>query len=146
MTSALIHFRLDPRTGVAPYRQLVEQVRQAVSLGLLRPGDRLPSVREVVTQVTINPNTVHRAYRELEHAGVVEGRSGLGTFVTAAAASPLRAEDRAALLEELQEWVGRARSAGLDNDGIAALMVVALSPEMTLAPEVTVSRDEIVAP
>ena len=71
----LINFRLDPRTGLAPYRQLVDQVRQAVSLGLLRPGDRLPSVREVVTQVTINPNTVHRAYRELEHEGVVEGLS-----------------------------------------------------------------------
>src|SRR5579863_4797976 len=79
---ALIHFRLDPRTGVPPYRQLVDQVAQAVRLGLLHPGDRLPSVREVVTQISINPNTVHRAYRELEIAGITEARQGLGTFVT----------------------------------------------------------------
>ena len=95
----LIKFRLDPRTGLAPYRQLVDQVRQAVSLGLLRPGDRLPSVREVVTQVTINPNTVHRAYRDLEHEGVVEGRAGLGTFVAASATSRVTAEDRTVLLK-----------------------------------------------
>jgi GntR family transcriptional regulator len=129
----LINFRLDPRTGLAPYRQLVDQVRQAVSLGLLHPGDRLPSVREVVTQVTINPNTVHRAYRELEHEGVVEGRSGLGTFVTASASSRVTAEDRAVLLEELREWVGRAHRAGLDGDAIAALVAVAVLPEDIVA-------------
>ena len=129
----LINFRLDPRTGVAPYRQLVDQVRQAVSLGLLRPGDRLPSVREVVTQVTINPNTVHRAYRDLEHEGVVEGRAGLGTFVTASASSRVTAEDRAVLLEELRGWVGRARRAGLDGEGIAALVAVAVVPEDIVA-------------
>ena len=125
----LIHFRLDPRTGVAPYRQLVDQVRQAVSLGLLRAGDRLPSVREVVTQITINPNTVHRAYRELEHEGVVEGRPGLGTFVIASPSSPVSVEDRAVLHEELRDWVARARGAGFDADGIAALMAAAVLPE-----------------
>jgi GntR family transcriptional regulator len=125
----LINFRLDPRTGLAPYRQLVDQVRQAVSLGLLRPGDRLPSVREVVTQVTINPNTVHRAYRDLEHEGVVEGRPGLGTFVAASATSRVTAEDRAVLAEEFLEWVGRARRAGLDGEGITALIAVAVLPE-----------------
>jgi GntR family transcriptional regulator len=129
----LINFRLDPRTGLAPYRQLVDQVRQAVSLGLLRPGDRLPSVREVVTQVTINPNTVHRAYRDLEHEGVVEGRPGLGTFVAASAASLVTVEDRTVLLEELREWVGRARRAGLDREGIAALVAVAVLPEDLVA-------------
>jgi len=125
----LIHFRLDPRTGVAPYRQLVDQVRQAVILGLLRAGDRLPSVREVVTQITINPNTVHRAYRDLEHEGVVEGRPGLGTFVIASASSPVSTEDRTVLLEELRDWVTRARNAGLDPDGIAALVAAAVVPE-----------------
>ncbi len=125
----LIHFRLDPRTGVAPYRQLVDQVRQAVNLGLLRTGDRLPSVREVVTQITINPNTVHRAYRDLEHEGVVEGRPGLGTFVVASGSSPVSTEDRTALLEELRDWVTRARNVGLDPDGIAALVAAAVVPE-----------------
>jgi len=124
----LINFRLDPRTGVAPYRQLVDQVRQAVSLALLRTGDRLPSVREVVTQITINPNTVHRAYRELEHEGVVEGRPGLGTFVVAS--SPhLASEDRETLIAGLRDWVDRARSAGLDADGIVALVSAVMVSE-----------------
>jgi len=130
----LIHFRLDPRTGVAPYRQLVDQVRQAVNLGLLRAGDRLPSVREVVSQITINPNTVHRAYRDLEHEGVVEGRPGLGTFVIASTSSPVSTEDRTVLLEELRDWVTRARNAGLDADGIAALVSAAVLPEQPARP------------
>jgi GntR family transcriptional regulator len=129
----LINFRLDPRSGLPPYRQLVDQVRQAVSLGLLRPGDRLPSVREVVGQITINPNTVHRAYRDLEHEGIVEGRPGIGTFVIASAVSPVGAEDRSLLLAELLAWVKRAREKGLDNEGITALIAVAISPEVRVA-------------
>jgi GntR family transcriptional regulator len=125
----LISFRLDPRTGVAPYRQLVDQVRQAVSLGMLRAGDRLPSVREVVTQITINPNTVHRAYRDLEHEGVVEGRPGLGTFVIASSPSPMTSEERQVLLDELRHWVIRARHSGLDAEGVAALMAAAVRTE-----------------
>jgi GntR family transcriptional regulator len=125
----LINFRLDPRTGVAPYRQLVDQVRQAVSLGLLRAGDRLPSVRQVVTQITINPNTVHRAYRDLEHEGLVEGRPGLGTFVIGAPSSPPSSEIRVALLDDLRTWVTSARRAGLDDEAIAALVVVAVQSE-----------------
>ena len=78
----MIEFRIDPRSGVAPYRQLVQQVRQALRLGLLSEGDRLPTVKEVVAQVAINPNTVLKAYRELEHEGLATGRPGLGTFVT----------------------------------------------------------------
>jgi GntR family transcriptional regulator len=89
----------------------------------------LPSVREVVTQITINPNTVHRAYRDLEHERVVEGRPGLGTFVIASPSSPVSVEDRSVLLEELREWVARARGAGLEADGIAALMAAAVLPE-----------------
>ncbi len=125
----LINFRLDPRTGVAPYRQLVDQIRQAVSLGLLRAGDRLPSVRQVVTQITINPNTVHRAYRDLEHEGVVEGRPGLGTFVIGTPSSPPSSEVRVALLGDLRSWVTSARRAGLDDEAIAALVVVAVQSE-----------------
>jgi len=125
----LINFRLDPRVGVPPYRQLVDQVRQAVSLGLLRAGDRLPSVREVVTQITINPNTVHRAYRDLEFEGMVEGRPGLGTFVIASASSPVSSEDRTLLLDELRDWVARARQAGVDPEGITALLSAAVAED-----------------
>ena len=130
----LINFRLDPRTGVAPYRQLVDQVRQAVSLGLLRSGDRLPSVREVVTQITINPNTVHRAYRDLEHEGVVEGRPGLGTFVVASS-SQLASEDREKLISGLRDWVDRARLIGLDAEGIAALVAAVMASEEPIVRE-----------
>jgi GntR family transcriptional regulator len=121
--SALIRFRLDARTGVPAYRQLVDQVRQAVRLGVLTPGDRLPSVREVVTQIAINPNTVHRAYRELEVAGLAEGKPGLGTFVlendNLGVAPPERTRE---LLGELRTWMESARKAGLDDDGIRGLV------------------------
>jgi GntR family transcriptional regulator len=127
--SPLINFRLDSRSGVPPYRQLVDQVRQAVNLGLLRPGDRLPSVRDVVGQITINPNTVHRAYRDLEHEGVVEGRPGLGTFVVASSTSSVTPEDRTSLFADLRGWIDRAHRAGLDADGIAALVASALRSE-----------------
>ena len=105
-------FRLDLRSGVAPYRQLVVQVLAAVEQGRLHPGDQLPSVREVVGQITINPNTVHRAYRELEHLGVVEGRAGLGTFVCAHVRS---GEDWGDLRSSLQRWVREARDHGITD-------------------------------
>ena len=78
----MIEFHLDARSGVAPYLQLIHQVRQALRLGLLDPGDQLPTVKDVVAMVTINPNTVLKAYRELEHEGLVAARPGVGTFVT----------------------------------------------------------------
>ena len=113
-----ILFRLDSRSGVAPYRQLVDQVRRAVELGRLRGGDQLPSVREVVTQITINPNTVHRAYRELEHLGLAEGRLGLGTFITENPEGLIEHSGNAELFRQLQLWVQRARTAGIDDDAI----------------------------
>jgi GntR family transcriptional regulator len=132
MSSAepLINFRLDSRSGIAPYRQLAEQVRQAVSLGLLRAGDRLPSVREVVNQITINPNTVHRAYRELEHEGVVEARPGLGTYVATTPTPPMSSEVRTTLLHDLSVWVTKARQAGLDGAGIVALVAATVEVEV----------------
>jgi GntR family transcriptional regulator len=123
---ALIRFRLDPRTGIAPYRQLVDQVAQAVRLGLLRPGDRLPSVREVVTQISINPNTVHRAYREMESAHLVEGRPGLGTFILDSVEPSTTPRRTAALKEELRQWVRKARRAGVDDEGIRGLLAEAI--------------------
>ena len=121
-TTPSIYFRLDPRTGVAPYRQLVDQVRVAVETDRLRGGDRLPSVREVVTQITINPNTVHRAYRELEHQGMAEGRPGLGTFITPRATFNTEVAAREELADELKQWTDKARSAGLSEDEMLDLI------------------------
>ena len=119
-----IEFRLDRTSGVPAYRQLVDQVRQALQLGILRPGDQLPTVRDVVRQIAINPNTVHRAYRELEQQGLTEGRPGSGTFVKRSLdAAP---EHRADLQHTLEGWVREARGAGLDDEGIAALVAEAM--------------------
>lgn len=117
-----ILFRLDPRSGIAPYHQLVDQVRQAVEMGRLRGGDQLPSVRDVVTQVTINPNTVHRAYRELEHLGLAEGRLGLGTFITQNPDVHTTEVGNAELSRQLELWVQRATAAGLVDDDMLELL------------------------
>src|SRR5579885_3241770 len=116
----MIEFHVEARSGVPTYLQIVQQVRQAVRLGMLRPGDQLPTVKEVVGTLAINPNTVLRAYRELDLEGVTEGRRGVGTFVTAGviALPPTDVKD---LRGALQHWVTRARSAGLDADDMAAL-------------------------
>ena len=121
-----LSFRLDPQSGLAPYRQLVDQVRHAVRTGLLRDGDQLPSVRDVVTQITINPNTVHRAYRELEHQGIAEGRAGLGTFITSGKRVAPNVTERASLEHALRDWVIDARRTGLDEETISELMRSAL--------------------
>ena len=118
----MIDFHLDVRSGVSPYAQLVQQVQRALRLGMLSVGDQLPTVKEVVAKLAINPNTVLKAYRELEHEGLVTPRPGLGTFVTRtltdnslAAHEPLR--------QELRAWLARARQAGLDTDSIEALFM-----------------------
>ena len=116
----MIEFHIDPRSGVAPYRQLVQQVRQALRLGLLDEGDQLPTVKDVVSQVAINPNTVLKAYRELEHEGLAVGRPGVGTFVTRSLADSSLAAHKA-LRADLGRWLTKARRAGLDDDSIAAL-------------------------
>jgi DNA-binding transcriptional regulator YhcF (GntR family) len=118
--AAVIHFRIDSRSGVAPYQQLAQQVRHALRLGLLEVGDQLPTVKEVVAQVAINPNTVLKTYRELEHEGLVAGRPGRGTFITRTlAGESLKAHE--ALRRDLLSWLDRARRAGLDDDSIEAL-------------------------
>jgi len=118
---ALIEFHLDSRSGVPTYLQLVQQVRHAVQLGILRPGDQLPTVKEVVTSLTINPNTVLKAYGVLESEGIAEGRRGQGTFVTSSAPSPL-GDDVGKLRRSLRDWFGKARAAGLDDQAIEALL------------------------
>jgi len=116
----MIEFHLDSRSGVAPYQQVVQQVRHALRLGLLEVGDQLPTVKEVVASLAINPNTVLKAYKELEHLGLVAARPGIGTFViktltddSLAAHGPLR--------RDLERWLSKARRAGLDDESIDAL-------------------------
>jgi GntR family transcriptional regulator len=121
----LIEFRLDGRSRLATYLQLVQQVRQALRVGLLEAGDQLPKVREVAESLAINPNTVLKAYRELEHEGLVQGRPGLGTFVVRTLAGPSLA-GQAALRLELEAWLGRAKAAGLDEDDVVALVETTL--------------------
>jgi GntR family transcriptional regulator len=117
----MIGFRLDGRSNAVPYLQLVDQVRKALRTGLLEPGDQLPTVREVAESVSINPNTVLKAYRQLEHEGLVEGRPGQGTFVVRSLAGPALAS-HAALRLELQTWLRKARQAGLGAEDIEALV------------------------
>jgi GntR family transcriptional regulator len=112
MTLPSIRFRIDTRSPVVPYRQIVEQVRLAVDEGRLQQGDQLPSVRDVVGQVTINPNTVQRAYRELENLGFVEGRHGLGTFVVSSGRVRRRLGDGRLLATAMSELIAQAMLAG----------------------------------
>ncbi|WP_442738152.1 GntR family transcriptional regulator [Streptomyces pseudogriseolus] len=119
----MVDYRIDRRSGVATYVQIVQQTKQAIRLGMLAPGDKLPTAREVVEATAVNPNTVLKAYRELEREGLVEARRGLGTFVrralgAAPADSPLRAE--------LEDWAARARKSGLEREDVAALFTAVI--------------------
>ena len=116
----MIEFSLDARSGLAPYLQVVQQVRQALRLGLLREGDQLPTVKDVVGRLAINPNTVLKAYRELEHEGLVAARPGVGTFVTRTLAGASLAA-HGPLRRDLERWLAKARRAGLDEESIEAL-------------------------
>jgi GntR family transcriptional regulator len=116
----VIEFQLDERSGVATYLQLVQQVYQALRMGLLEPGDRLPTAQQVVAKLAINPNTVHKAYRELERAGLVRARPGLGTFVTHLPSGTDPAT-QARFLASMTDWLRAARSAGLGPDDIEAI-------------------------
>ncbi|AZM92632.1 MULTISPECIES: GntR family transcriptional regulator [Streptomyces] len=119
----MLEYRIDRRSGIATYLQIVQQTKQALRLGLLVPGDKLPAAREVVEATAINPNTVLKAYRELEREGLVEAKRGMGTFIRkslggAPADSPLH--------DELEGWARRARDAGMERDDVAALFASVL--------------------
>jgi GntR family transcriptional regulator len=121
----VVVFRIDAGSDVPIYRQLVQQVRRDVMLGRLRPDDQLPSVKEVVDALSVNPNTVVKAFGELEHQGVVVRRQGVGTFVAAAPSlTSLAVAPR--LLAPLARWVERARKDGLSAEQIRMLLEVAL--------------------
>jgi len=121
----VIEFHLDGRSGVAPYLQLIQQVRQALRLGLLREGDQLPTVKDVSGSLAINPNTVLKAYRELEHRGLAAGRPGQGTFVQGTPGT-VGLPELTALRKTLLTWLRSADAAGLDEAGMVALFSSAL--------------------
>jgi GntR family transcriptional regulator len=120
-----IEFRLDAASGVPTYLQLVQQVEHALRLGYLKPGDQLPKVRDVVASLAINPNTVLKAYRDLEAKGLAAGRPGQGTFVQAAL-SQIALPELAGLRKALLGWLAAADAAGLDQNGMVALFASAL--------------------
>jgi GntR family transcriptional regulator len=122
MPRQLIEFHLDGASGLPPYLQLVRQVRQALRLDLLREGDQLPTVKDVVARLAINPNTVLKAYRELERDGLVRARPGVGTFVTRTLTDASLAA-HAPLRKDLERWLAKARLAGLDEESIEALFM-----------------------
>jgi len=120
-----IDFRLDPASGVPTYLQLVQQVEHALRLGYLKPGDQLTKVRDVVASLAINPNTVLKAYKELETKGLTAGRPGQGTFIQATL-SQVALPELTGLHKSLLGWLTTAEAAGLDQDGIVALFTSAL--------------------
>lgn len=123
----MLALRLDERSGVPTYLQLVQQVRSAVRYGVLRPGDQLPTAKDVVARLGINPNTVLKAYRELEREGVVRSFPGRGTFVTQDAPRPIARSVHDPLRRALRRWIADARRAGLDRESITALIALGLA-------------------
>jgi DNA-binding transcriptional regulator YhcF (GntR family) len=122
---SLIEFRLDASSGMPTYLQLVQQVEHALRLGYLKPGDQLPKVRDVVASLAINPNTVLKAYRNLEMKGLAAGRPGQGTFIEGTL-SQVALPELTGLRRSLLVWLATADTAGLDADGIVALFTSAL--------------------
>jgi len=116
----VIEFQLNETSGVATYLQLVQQVHQALRMGMLEPGDQLPTAQQVVARLAINPNTVHKAYRELEREGLARARPGLGTFITRSPSGTDPAT-QARFLAGLTDWLRSARSAGLGPDDVEAI-------------------------
>ncbi len=117
----MIQFRIDTRSGIPPYLQIVRQVEHAVRLGLLRAGDRLPTVKDIAGELAINPNTVLKAFRELDHRGLTTGKVGHGTFINSSvsAVSPARQK---LLRRGLHSWMRGARDAGLGDADIDAMV------------------------
>src|SRR5450759_240283 len=122
----MIHFHLDARSGMPTYMQLVNQVRRAVRNGTLRAGDRLPTAREMVARLAINPNTVLKAYGHLEVEGLVTSRPGLGTFITQGIQAQLEPAVQRQLRRGLDAWLKRAAEAGRDQEGILAIVNLAI--------------------
>src|ERR1700733_12150927 len=116
-----ISFQLSQDSGVPAYLQLAQQVKQAIRMGVLDVGDKLPTVKEVVAEVAVNPNTVMKAYWQLEHEGLVEGRQGVGTFVARRPAGPPPGR-QLRLARSLERWAQTARAAGRGDEGIESML------------------------
>ncbi len=121
-------FRLDKHSGVPVYRQLIDQVQAAVATGALKTGDQLPTVRRVAVDLTINPNTVARAYREMELRGILDTQQGTGTFVADNPIERSPAERKRQIVQLVTEFVARAGAAGF-TAGELAEALRKLSPE-----------------
>ena len=126
----MIEFVLDGRSKVNTYMQLVQQVKQALRVGLIEPGEQLPKVRDVAQSLAINPNTVLKAYRELELEGLAEGKPGVGTFVRRTLAGPSLV-NQAELREDLVAWLGKAQAAGLAHEDVVALIDTTIRATLT---------------
>jgi GntR family transcriptional regulator len=122
----MIHLRLDPRTGHPPYLQLVQQIRFAVRKGTLRPGMQLPPAREVVASLVINPNTVFKAYAELEREGLVTSRPGQGTFVSDTVPHPIDGQVQRRLRRSIESWLAAAQAAGIEREVVLAMFTEAM--------------------
>ncbi|AVZ74678.1 GntR family transcriptional regulator [Streptomyces lunaelactis] len=134
----MIEFVLEGRSRVATYMQIVLQVKQALRVGLAQPGDQLPRVRQVAQSLAINPNTVLKAYRELELEGLAEGRPGVGTFLVRTLAGP-SLDRQAGLREGLVAWLHEAQVAGLDREDITALIDTTLRATLDAPPPKDIS-------
>ncbi|WP_415957631.1 GntR family transcriptional regulator [Streptomyces sp. 021-4] len=117
---SVVVFRIDRRSGVATYLQIVRQVEQALRMGALEEGDRLPTAAQVAATTKVNPNTTLKAYRELERAGLAEVRQGAGTFITRSLAQPQSGPD-SPLRASLATWMDQARAEGLTGQDVTAL-------------------------
>lgn len=131
----MIEFRIEGKTGVPPYLQLVRQVEDAIRLGRLTRDDKLPTIKHIARTLAINPNTVMKAYRELEHRGLAQGRPGLGTFISGDL-TPISTPTQNELRHELTLWINKAHQAGLGSAEIAAIVTAVLT-ETTNAKEDT---------
>ncbi|MGK5732386.1 GntR family transcriptional regulator [Streptomyces sp. URMC 124] len=120
----MVEFRIDRHSGMAAYLQIVQQVQEALRLGILTVGDQLPTAARVAAVTKLNPNTTLKAYRELEHLGLVEARPGVGTFVSASPARPRSLAD-SPLRGELSDWMRRAHREGLEWADVSALITAA---------------------
>ncbi|NEB40777.1 GntR family transcriptional regulator [Streptomyces sp. SID14515] len=117
---SVVVFRIDRRSGVATYLQIVRQVEQALRMGALEEGDRLPTAAQVAATTKVNPNTTLKAYRELERMGLAEVRQGAGTFITRTLAQPQSGPD-SPLRAALADWLTQARAEGLTGQDVTAL-------------------------
>ena len=120
-------FRPNPSTGVPIYLQLMEQVKHAIETGALRPGEQLPGIRPLAEELVINPNTVARAYRELEHEGVIELRHGAGAFVSAGTRPKKQADRLRGAQALVTSAIERMRASGVTDDEIRRLVEAELA-------------------